>query len=348
MISNSSTLVYWDEVDFEVGDRLVSEVSFEWSQFNSEAHVYSPQLDFPALWCAMSMETINFAQSPIWDIYWEPLLEDDTAIVMLEWVDEEVPLAGCNCSVRAGEFSWAAEYVDMLGDDYGVELEWAESLSSVVDSGGNIDYDDADGDGNLSSGDSILVRGLSVPDCESGLLCYMLHLGLGAMTEGFGTGLYYLPMYLPLMSQGVLRNLDGARYYVCLEAVDMPTGFRLEVEYSAYPHLWSDASAVLSADANCSDLEYTDYVWVDPFAEGLDTGSESTWSSGPVSLETMTWNVSVTDVEGDGTIGVGDYVLLESDESDVASVLEYLDFRLMYEPTDVSLTNQMELIDTSD
>lgn len=341
-------VVYWDEVDFGIGDKVVSEVSFERSQFNAETHVYSPQLDFPALCTTMGMESVIYAHSHIRDFCWVPSLEDDTVTVRFEWVGDEVPLGECNCSVRAGVFSWAVEYVAILGGDYGVEIEWADSLLSTIDSGGPIDYDDADGDGNLSTGDSLSLSGLDVPDCESGFLCYMLHIGLGPTSDEFGTGLYYLPMYLPVMKEGVLRNLDNARQYVCLDVTDMPDGFRLEVAYTAYPHLWSDTSAILYGDSNCSDTDYADTIRIDPFAEDLGTGSETTWYSGPLSMGDMTWTVNVTDVEGDGVIGVGDYVVLGSSESDVAGALEYLQFYLMYEPTDASLGNNVVLLDSSD
>lgn len=335
-------VVYWDEMDINIGDRVTKEVRFEWSQFNSETHVYSPQIDFPALRTALGIEAVMFAFSHMSDIYWTPSLAVDTARLRIEWLREEVPLEDCNCSLRAGVHSFAVEYVEVLGPyNYGVEIDSVESLSSVVDSDGRIGYDDADGDGNLSAGDSIYVRDLDVPTCESAVQCFMLYMGLGTLTENVSWG--YLPLYLPVMERGILRDLDFSCMYAHLDVTSVPRGYRLEVDFSGYPYPWSDVDVMLHCGID-EPIEVFDSETFHPFDEGFGAGSEVTWSSGPVLIAGIVWIVNVTDLDGDGMIGAGDYVTIESDSSDLEDVLGFLKVYILYGPMGCEFASE-DLID---
>jgi len=329
-------LVYWDEIDFQVGDEIESEVSFEWSTFNNNTMVLSPQLDFPVLFPVIGMETVISSVGVHSDIYWTYSMEADVLTVHLEWVRDELPLSELNCSLRAGRSFWAAEYVEtMKPENYGDELEALNTLTSAVGSAGPIRYIDADVDGNFSTGDSIVLAGLDAPETDSGVQCYMFVLGVRSSMVAYEM---YLCMYMPIMRPGVLHVEDSySSIYTDFEVQDESDGFTLTVCFSLDGTDWSNVSFLLVSDSNCSDYETPPSVWIDPFVGESATGSETVWFSGQVTLGDLVWELIVTDIDGDGIVSLGDRISLVSDSDDVDSALEYLHLELTYEPTDSSV-----------
>lgn len=336
-------LVYWDGIDFQLGDKIEMEVSFEWSMFNNNTMVLSPQLDFPVLFPVIGMEAVTFTVCFASDIYWTYSMEADVLTAHLEWVRDELPLSEINGSLRAGRSFWAAEYIStMHPENYGEELETVITLSSAVGSDRLIRYIDADGDGNFSTGDSVVLAGLDVPETDSGVQCYMFVLGMSPTPEA-PKG--YLAMYLPVMNPGLLHVEDSySSHYADFEVQNESDGFTLTACFSLDTTDWSDVSFLLVSDSNCSDFEYQQSVWIDPFIGESASGGVTVWFSGQVTLGDLIWEMNVTDIDGDGIVSLGDRISLVSNNDDVGSALEYLRLDLMYEPTDSSVQS-LDLIE---
>lgn len=326
-------LVYWGEIDFQVGDEVESEVSFEWSAFNNNTMLLSPQLDFPVLFHILGATQVTLSLRDALDICWTYSMESDVVTVEFEWVRDELPLSELNCSLRVGRAFWAAELVETFKpDSYGEEILTLGDLSSAVGSTGTVRYIDADVDGNLSKGDSVILSGLDVPETNCSIQCYMFLIGVGP-TLNVMDG--YLSMYIPLMKAGVLyvNSSPSLTPYADFEVQDEGDGFTLTACFSSGDVEWSEVSYLLSSDSDLSDWESQLFVGIDTFVDGPANGSETTWNSGPVTLGDLVWEMSVTDVDGDGVISLGDRISLVSDSDDVESVLEFLNLVLIYEPT---------------
>ena len=337
-------LVYWNDVDFVVGDEIEADISFERSCYNGESHVYSPQLDFPALFSTLGMETVTFAVSHVQDMFWTVATDDNVTTIAFEWVGEEMPLSDCNCSLRQGEYSWTMEYIDLMGTtDYGTDITGSASLSTLVSSDGPMAYDDVDGDGNLSVGDTIRLRGLETPEVDSGFKCYLLLLGSPQFLEKSNVG--FLSMYLPMTNRGMLRNMDATRSMAFMGLSDAPDGFLAEVDFAAYPIQWSDTYADLTCSVG-TDMGETEFTTIDPFAEGLGQEGVTTWTSGPFDCCGFLWVVNVTDADGDGAVSAGDSIAVVTADADAEASLEYLSLSLTYSPSGTRI-DSVEMIDIS-
>lgn len=328
-------LVYWDQVQFELGDRVKARVSFEWSCYNEESHVYSPQLTFPALGIALGMGTIFYNYSLIRDVFWTPSWKDGDATLTFDWVPERVPLDICNSTLSAGENSWALDYVEALGPTYGIEIDQMSALSLEASASGHICFNDSDGDGNFSTGDSITLKNLTRPDCESGVKCYRLDLYLGPITsEWSGDG--NIKVFIPLLKQGIFLEDPFCNHYAYASVAEESSGFRMSFEFSTENMLWSDLCFTFYFDFNCSDAQNPQYVTVYPNASGLDTGTEAS-SVVPVTMGDSSWTINVTDAEGDGILGAGDRMTLWTDQTDGVAAVEYLCLFIVFEPDGTSV-----------
>jgi hypothetical protein len=338
-------LVYWDHIPFAVGDRIRADVSFEWSCYNEEQHVYSPQADFPVIGHALGIATYQMAFSAIANVIWSAQSVDGDIEIEFLWMPFEVPLSDCNCTLRAGLQSWVMEYLDVMDPEgYGRVICQTEALSSLNIGNGLVEYFDNDGDGNFSIGDTVTLRDLECPDCSSGVMCYMVELGLDSLTNGIG-GRDCLPIYLPLMEQGVyLPTLDSS-HYAFLEVSEIGIGFRVDVLYTLGNVPWPSTSAILYCDLNLTDSVPSDWVKVLPFAESLDGGNESSWSSNPIMIGEMIWTVNVTDVDCDGILSVGDHVVIWTGQPQLMKDIDFLQFILMSLPTSQEI-DKVSLIDS--
>lgn len=328
-------LVYWDQVPFSVGERVKADVSFEWSCYNEEAHVYSPQLDFPVIFSVLPIATVLFACSTTCDLYWTVASEGDEISLAFDWVGEELPLGESNCSLQAGEHSFTQEYIDASrGWYYGTEIDRIDPISSGSGRSGLINYSDADGDGNLSAGDFITVKGLPRPDSESGVLCYMIRFGWDFPELADGA---HLGLYLPLTKRGILVPDYSAGNYVRLSEQRIDNGFRMDVDYSLNNTIWPDTGIRLAYDFNCSDYDFPDPLVLTSLAEGTDFGVNATWISGPLTMGTISWTIKIRDANSDGILNIGDCISLLTDQPDSIASIEYLQIHLTYEPNDTEL-----------
>lgn len=323
-------LVYWDQVPFNVGERVKVDVSFEWSCYNEEVHVYSPQLDFPVISSVLGIATATFQVSLVCDIYWTASYEDDNLTVSFDWVGDGFPLDESNCSLRAGQHSFSQEYIDVLRPwCYGTEMDMIDPISSERGETGLISYSDADGDSNLSSGDSITVSGLSQPESDSGIKCYMILLGwdYDALVDDEPVGLY-----LPLTNRGLLLPDSSYGNFVRLNDHRIEAGFRMDVEYSLNNTFWSDTGIRMWWDFNCSDHNLPDPLYVPSLADGVDFSVDSIWRSDAFNMGEISWILEVADANGDGMLNVGDSMSIFTDQEESIPSIEYLQLALMYEP----------------
>lgn len=86
-----SSLVYWDVVSFQIGDRIERKISFEWAYWNDEKHVVSPQVWIPFAYAFSFAVTMNAVSSVASEKSEIGLLnEDDDAVIEIRWLKEPV------------------------------------------------------------------------------------------------------------------------------------------------------------------------------------------------------------------------------------------------------------------
>ena len=321
---------YWGPVDFSVGDRILTDISFEWSNWNNDSRVYSPQLDFPVLYPSMGIESVAFAYSMMEGVYWSFSRCDNITTIEFDWVSDPIPLDECNLSLRAGTNSWTNEYIDVLNaTDYGWEIDRVDDISQQDDGDRVAMYGDEDADGCFSTGDTITLKDLEVPDCDSGARSYLVCLESPMLGEDPGRP---LPMYLLMLKRGVLRNMEYAGHFASLDMTEVSSGFRAAVEFSLDDMLWSDTEVRIEYSLDGS-YEFCTPLAIDGQSGHPGDGTEVLYPVGSVTTGDIQWLVNITDVDGDGLVTKGDSVSFWTDRSDLIPALDEMVFRLSYAPT---------------
>ena len=320
---------FWGPVDFAIGDRILTDVSFEWSSWNNDSRVYSPQLDFPVLYPSMGIESITFAYSMTSGVYWSFSTHDNITTIEIDWVSDPIPLDGCNLSLRAGISSWTDEYIDVLHpSDYGWEVYKVDNLSQQDDGHCTAAYDDEDADGCFSTGDMITLRDLEVPECDSGVRSYMVCLESSMLGEDPERP---LPMYLLMLKNGILRNMAYADHFAALDVTEVSAGFLSTVEFSLDDTPWSDTEVQVEYSLNGS-YDFGSPLVIDNSSGHPGDGTEVTYPVGSVETGDATWLVNITDADGDGLVTRGDSVSFWTDRPDLIPALDEMLFTLSYAP----------------
>jgi hypothetical protein len=170
-------VVEWKEPSVKVGDILVKEIHFEWSRFNDDIRVFSPQLDFPVFPPAYAIPVVMESVSCGMGMCLVPRNDNVSSATIIDIIlprDDAFPLEMFNASLRKGVRSWTAEYIDVMdGYESNQELEFLESLEDGDGSNGNMSFIDSNQNGLFDEEDYFEVY-LDRPEEANAVLTYLL------------------------------------------------------------------------------------------------------------------------------------------------------------------------------
>ena len=327
-------LVVWGEVPYDVGDRIRTDIRFEWSVCNDESHVYSPQLDFPVYAYLTAIDVVLRAVAAVAGSVMN-ISSSANGTVALEVFDQNpvLPLDELNCSLRVGHSSFAGEYIDVLGigtpgHTYGREVDSLSSLTTGTSHGGNISFIDADQDGNLSRHDTFELRNLSMPGHESGAYTYVLIIGID---PSLGLSAGDVPItYIVMTSTGVLR-IEGTPYARIENDSVSPTEARFTFVRAEAQTSWNDIQLMFT------DGTYFGYWY--PSAGNLDNGSVSQTDLPSVTLGGTQWTCRVVDEAGDGLLNEGDHFAIMAGPGSAFSPETNYTVTVLHEPTAMDMAH---------
>ncbi len=298
---NLMHLVDWNEPDFKLGDIISRKVDFEWSRFNDDIRVFSPQLDFPWMHPAFAVPVVMAAVSYIEGFCLLPKndpMSDDVILQVVLRMNEGFPLGLFNASLKKGVGSWAVEYIDVTGGyEDNPQLDYLGTLEDRFGENQTMEFVDANSNDLFDDGDYFRLS-LTRPPEDSGVLTYFLQINNGGHRSGYGVlkGLSYIAM----KSRGVLWAFDTEAMNPVIPSGDL--ALRSEAESSGSV----SAEIVISEmrgpqveihQAGCT-LSQEAYLidW-----EGLEDGGIHTEDD---------YSVSFTDSDQDGVMSNGDYFVL--------------------------------------
>jgi hypothetical protein len=326
-------LVVWGTPGFEVGDRIDMRIHFEWSVCNDESHVYSPQLAFPNFYTIPSMEIVLRAVNFVADgagLETSQLVNGDVQ-VSVNFVSNPIPLEDANSSLRGGHFSWAGEYIDILG-----EPQWrneTDHMATLVQSSGEsgiIHFTDANLDGYLDEGDYFILKNLTRPTTESGFKTYVFKIGWpGDPDWNYMTDNGFAMSYLPMISKGLLRYIDTDTPGVRIVRNAIPSGFEFTVVLvDGVPLDWDNVTADLYVLGNWEE-------W--PISTANLTGAPGTSMRYPaVTVGSFSVLFNLTDAQGDGLLDEGDKFSFTADGTPFSNE-SYIQASLMSKLNDANM-----------
>jgi len=321
-------LMQWGSVDYEVGDRVVIDVSFERAVINGIEGVFSPQATL-GLGTLEQMQVINQAISWVRSEY---LIEvedlGDDVVVRIDKVSEPFPLDTSNCSVKAGANLGMMEYVDLLGFyPYAPFLDTISDLSVSEGENGTIMFSDANEDGYFDDGDAFTLRNLTRPETECGAQTYLLwverELFPGEPDLDLPPGVFYA--YLVMTHNGVLWVTSDSAPVAKSFLTPVDDGVSVTIEYARGSVPWNDTELLLS--------DGMDFVRWAANETMLASGLGASCSCGVKDVGDVSLECFVTDVQGDGRVGAGDRIDLLPRNGTSLEGENAFTISLMYKPT---------------
>ncbi len=305
-------LVVWGSSDLRIGERVEMNVRFEWSVCNDEQHVYSPQLSFPNLFSIPTIErvlrSVNFVADGA-DL--ETTREDNRSVeVSVKHVRDPIPLEAANSTISNGHYSWAAEYVAMLGEPrFGDHLDILANLNRTDSESGMIHFTDADHDGFLDDGDFFTLNNLTIPATESGFKTYIFKIAWPRDPDWYyTTESGFALSYLPMTRAGLLRYNDTGTPVARIVRDPIPSGYEFTItKIEGTPLEWGNVVALMSPSTHAGEwTPSTDEMTGAP-------GISKTYS--PVSSGNYSVVLRLTDAQGDGLMDEGDRFSITTEDS---------------------------------
>jgi hypothetical protein len=203
-------LIEWNYPRYGIGDEIEKKVHFEWGQWNEQKNVYSPQLDFPVMTPAPAIELVMRSVSTLQGVILHASQTDPespTNVSVLLPMGEGFPLELFNCSLRAGRYSWASDYVDVSGGYLGNPvIDTIPSLSNNTGMNKIVHFSDANHNGLLDDGDYFHFN-LTKPEANTAVLTYLFSINGGIryyqnrVLSGF--------CYIIMTNRGILRFISS-------------------------------------------------------------------------------------------------------------------------------------------
>jgi len=316
-----SSLVFWNTVSFEIGDRIERKISFEWSYWNEDRSVFSPEVWLPFGYAYGLSNVMNSVSYVISDGGVLSLINDGNNLrIEIEWLEEPVSLDIANCTVVAGSRSGYMDYGDL--QDYSGEKNATDSIDNLTHEVGwnqTIEFSDENADGYLDNGDSFILKNLRRPDTQSGIRTYMFHVdwprdsdmdqhdyihGLWCYIPVLADGAVLPLLWTPPVSRGSLGPDDGAR--------------TLTIDYIDRPIPWENITILLFDGTNFAKWEPT---VVNPLAESL----------GIKELGLLEVDANITHTAGNGIVSAGDRVTVSVADSGVFPTGTYFTLSILDE-----------------
>lgn len=301
-------LVAWGDTTYELGKSISMDVSFEWSVCNNERHVLSPQLDFPNLATLPSIavvaDSISYVAGTV--MLGSASQSGDVTLNVFD-VTRLTNMNNLSCELRAGEDSFASEYVGVMGItqtrvNYGRGLEAYDDLHQAANSSGMVRFNDMDNDGNLSCNDSFTIKNLPRPEADSGFYTYALVIRPARVTDRNDTAA--VVYYIIMTHRGVLRFTDGLTPYARATVERTAEGIECtmvrvfdDVEWTNLSIMFSDGVVLAFWNPNSGDL---------------GNGPSSVAVLGGRTLGALQVQCQVTDIAGNGVVNEGDYITISA------------------------------------
>lgn len=335
-------LVVWGEVPYDVGDRIKTQVGFEWSVCNDENHVYSPQLDFPVFAHLPAIATVVKSVAAVAGTVLTIASESNESLVLQVFDRNPVlPLDQLNCSLRVGRHSFAQEYIDVLGigsdgHEYGNEIDSIVDLAAEQGPNGTLSFNDVDGDGNLSQNDTFELRDLDRPDMPSGAFTYALVLEIDSneYQENLSADAY--PMaYLVMTDRGVLSHPTQQTPYMRIEGEVMSdTEVKATFVRTERNPSWDDVELAV----HYSNQSYWTGSW-NPTAGGLNNGTQSLLEMQAITVGDLTLTCRITDISGNGVVNEGDYFVVTAAGGTPFTPGTHYEVLVLFEPNMASMAS---------
>lgn len=297
------SLVSWDELQSEIGDRIESSVSFEWSQYNDERHVYSPQLSWPGLAAAAGAEVISKAISETKGIELVPSeLPNGSIKITVEYAEEPVPISIANCSFKNGRASASTDASDFYGNYMNNNIsDRIENLSAGVGVNGTLRFYDNNSDGYLDIGDYFTFGNLGKPDTESGIRTYLLLVEWKQSqylpeSHSYSDDNGWVNCYIIMKREGLLTTVNPPFPMGQVTTSAETNGVKFEIQYvhsSGYPS-WDNAEILLQDSFNFARWNVS--------SAALNSSHSAETTLPTVQLGTLSVSCKVTDQQGNGRI----------------------------------------------
>jgi len=304
-------LMAWGESEYEVGKKLEMKVRFEWSSYNEERHVYSPQVAFPSIWAVLPMEivlrSVNYVAGGA-DLS-VVQVSNGNVRVSVDWVQDPIPLSTANCSLRAGKSSWAVDYVDILGFyEHNNETDYVRNMT--VSNGANdiIHFNDVNSDGYLDRSDYLDLITLPKPTAESGIQTYLLFIQWPRNAEWHWMAEARAVAFIVMTPEGPLHYLyaDSPSARLARSSTDNGSAFTFQCVDRTVE--WSDLSIILSASSN----SISNFTELHPLTSDLAGGGAIAKDYDSLSVGLTMVRCRVDDRTGDGKLGNEDAITVAS------------------------------------
>lgn len=300
-------LLYWEQVSFVLGDRIEKKVSFEWSTFNDETHVYSPDLSFP-VFGMYAMEWV------IYGVYFTQTFGGTVEIsnqgadvkTMVTFLREPIPLDCVNCTLRSGSGSFLGEYLDLMGRYMRNNVtDRIASLQTPTSVNGTVEFSDSNSDSYLDNGDYFVFKNITRPEERSGLRTYLMTLewwGEPADDEEDNQASIY---YWVTCDGAVLFSADTpmARLHRSSDGL----AERVTFDFIDRPLTWDDVVILLVSDSIIPSNGH----WY-PEATDLTGTAPRTMVYPSQAVGSTNVVLTCTDVQGDGIIQEGDFFTFDA------------------------------------
>lgn len=303
-------LVAWGEFDRQIGEKLEMEVSFEWSTYNDETHVYSPQVAFPNLMVVLPMQvvmdSVNYAAGAVG--LGIALKDVGNLSVSVDWVLDPIPLSIANCSLREGKWSWAADMLDSYGF-YGDnnETDYIRNMTLSEGANGIMQFVDSNSDGYLDSGDYFQIDSLTRPTAISGIRTYMFIIQWQKSPQEDWNSEPRALTTFAMRSEGVLRCLYSDTPNARLARSHIENGTRFTVTDLVGNAEWGNVTVQLT-----SDDYYQNFIQLQPLTSDLTGPGTTTKGYDDVALGNITVRCQLVDKTGNGRLDLGDSIALTS------------------------------------
>lgn len=295
-----ASLVYWDTVSLQIGDRIERKITFEWAYWNDEKHVVSPQVWIPFAYAFSFALTMNAVSSVASEMSEIGLHNDgNDAVIEIRWLKEPVRLDEANCTLTAGNRSGHMDYYFYPENNV---TDSIQNLSLGISPNQMIEFSDENDDGYLDNGDLFILKNLDRPDTECGIKTYTLNVDWPRdPDERQDDSVHGVWCYIPFLKDGVFWPASW-EFPVLRGFIERADGVRtLRIDYVDRQVLWQNISIFLTDGDNYAKWE-------------TNTNNQSWEQLGVKQLGLLNVEAGIEHSTGNGVVTAGDCVNVGVDD----------------------------------